>query len=141
MFSFKSYLLLGEYTGANFVTLAREGYELINTEFSLEQGIDTKGEPSTSVYGGTISIILPTFPSKELSAWMLNSRSYKQGAIVSLDNQNIPQDKIFFKNAACVRMSTVYARKGKSLFSTTLVIRAEELYFGNNVDFCNFWTN
>lgn len=140
MFSHKSFLTLGEYTGANFLSLAKGGYELANCEFSFQQGIDQKGQASTKVYGGTFILDMPMLPKNEIIEWALNSHMYKKGAIVVLDDRDMPIEKIFFERAACVSMSIDYVQAGESSVLTKIVLHAESLVIDNGVDFDNSWT-
>ena len=97
MFSHKTYLKLGDFNGTDFMSLAKNGYELSSFEFSFQQGIDNKGKAATEVFGGSLSVTLPTLPSKEIIEWALDSRKYKKGVVVVLDNEDVPQEKIFRK--------------------------------------------
>ncbi|GHT41224.1 hypothetical protein FACS189437_07840 [Bacteroidia bacterium] len=139
MFAHKTYLKIGDFTGTDFLSLIKGGYELANFEFSFQQGVDDTGKVSTEVYGGTLSLTLPMLPPKAIIEWALNSRKYNKGVVVILDDQNIPQEKILFDNAACISMGIDYTQKGESYISTNLILQAEQLIFGNGLDFDNFW--
>jgi hypothetical protein len=139
MFSHKTYLKPGEFKEVDINSLLKNDYEVANCEFSFQQGIDEKGKASTEVFGGSISLILPTFPSNEIIDWALNSHRYKSGLIITLDANNEPLSKLFFKNATCISMLLSYTQKGKSYASTNIILQAEELLFGNGVDFSNNW--
>ena len=140
MFSHKAFLKLGDYTGSDFMSLVKSGYELADCEFSFQQGMDDVGKASTEVFGGTLSLILPMLPPDAIIEWALDSRKYQNGAIVVLDEHNQPNEKIFFKNTACIHMNVTYTLKGKSYIMTSLILQAEELRFGSGLDFSNYWT-
>jgi hypothetical protein len=59
--------------------------------------------------------------------------------VVTLDEHNVPQEKIMFENAACINMGIDYTQKGESYIVTTLTLQAERLIFGNGIDFDNNW--
>jgi len=141
MFSHKSFLTLGEYTGMNAMSLAKNGYELANCEFSFEQGTDHKGQASTRVHGGTFVLDLPMLPKNEIIEWALNSHMYKKGAIVVVDDKDMPIEKIFFEKAACINMSIDYVQVGESNILTKIVLQAESITLDSGLDFENFWTN
>lgn len=140
MFTHKSYLKLGELTGTDFTSLVKSGYELDDFEYGFQQGIDDTGKASTEVYGGTLTMTLSMLPPDTIIEWALNSRQYKKGAIIILNAQNEPQEKLLFENAACVNMSLDYTRKGRAYITTKVVLQAERLIFENGFDFDNFWT-
>lgn len=111
----------------------------MSCEFSFQQGLDDTGKASTEVFGGTLSLALPTLPPKPIIEWALNSRKYNKGVIVMLDEHNIPQEKIMFDNAACISMSIDYTQKGEAYIITSIVIQAENLILGNGIEFTNHW--
>jgi hypothetical protein len=51
-------------------------------------------------------------PRNELIEWGMKSRKYKDGMIVVLDANNIPVEKVFFQNAACVKFGINYTLTG-----------------------------
>lgn len=140
MFNHKAYLKLGSTEGTDFLSLAKGAYELANFEFSFEQDCDIKGKPSTEVQGGHIHLTIPNLPSNEIIEWMLNTRKSKDGVIVMLSNENIPTQKIVFKNGYCTDLTTNYSSVGKSFSETNLTICSEVITLNNGVDFDNFWT-
>lgn len=140
MFSHKAFLKIGDTSAADFMSLVKGGYEISNCEFSFQQGFDDTGKVSTKVYGGTIVLTLPMLPPSNIIEWGLNSRNYNDGIIVTLDDENIPQEKILFTNAACVNMSIDYTQQGETYSFTKLVIHAETLVVGNSgLTFDNEW--
>lgn len=140
MFAHKSYLKLGEFTGADFGSLVKSGYELDDFEYGFQQGVDDTGKASSEVYGGTLTMTLPMLPPDVIIQWSLNSRLYKKGAIIVLDAHNEPLDRLLFENAACVNLSFDYVLKGKGYITTKITLQAERLLFNNGFDFDNFWT-
>ena len=140
MFGNRSFLILGSAEGSNILDLMKGGFEIMDCSFSFNQGIDNKGKASTDVRGGIISLLLSQLPPKEIIEWGLNPRRYLDGSIVLLDGENLPIEKIIFTNTACVGMSISYAQGGSSYACTRLIIHAEKIQVGNNVDFENKWT-
>jgi len=107
MHEHRSFLVLGSEAG-DLDSLLHEGYEILQFRFAFEQGIDAKGKASTRVYGGTIDLTLSQPPPSLLTQWAIESRKYLDGAIVLLNYENEPLEKILFKNAACVEMEFDY---------------------------------
>lgn len=140
MFSNRSFLVLGG-GAADIVSLIKGGLEILDCNFLFQQGVDGRGKAMTRVLGGIINITLAQLPPQEIIDWALNSREYKGGLIVMLDNENMPIEKVFFENAACVYMDIDYTQRGDNYACTKLVINAEKMIVGNNIDFENDWTN
>ena len=140
MFGHKAYLKIGDFTGTDFMSLVKGGYEVSNCFFSFRQGYDQKGKASTEVVGGTINLKLPMLPPNEIVEWALNSHKYKKGVIVMLDDENAPIEKLFFENAACIGFDMDFTSEGKSYIVTDLKLRAERIVFVDGLDFDNFWT-
>ena len=138
MYGHRTFLLIGGSAG-DIVSLIKGGYEVSRFSFSFEQGIDSEGKATTRVYAGALSITLSQLPPTNIIEWALQSRKYNEGAIVMLDANNLPVEKILFKNAACVGMEVEYTQKGQSYASTNLVVLAEQLVVGNGINFDNEW--
>ena len=140
MHEHRSFLIIGSEAG-DLLTLLQEGYEISHFRFAFEQGIDSRnGKASTRVYGGTIDLSLSQPPPSPLIAWGMKSRKYLDGAIVMLDYENVPVEKILFKNAACVEMEFDYVLDGADYSETRLSIQAKQLTVAGDIDFTNEWT-
>ena len=138
MFGHRSFLMLGG-GAADIVSLTKGGYEVHSYRHFFKQEIDQKGKVTTKVYGGFIQLTLTQIPPNPIIEWALDSKKYMDGVIVSLNEENVPLEKIIFKNAACVSLSINYTQKGDSYTTTTITIAAEELVLGNGVTFLNEW--
>ena len=63
MFSHHSFLILGEGSPADILTLVKGGLEVSDFSFSFRQGVDDRGKATTRVYAGTLSITLSQLPN------------------------------------------------------------------------------
>jgi len=140
MFGHKSYLKLGDFNGTDFMSLAKNGYELSDFEFNFSQGTDDVGHATTEVRGGDMRVVIPTLPTTEIIEWMLNSRKYYNGVIVIVNTNEESIEKIYFENTACVDMDVSYKKQGSTYINTILRLRAEHLVLNNGIDFDNSWT-
>ncbi len=138
MFSHRSFLMLGG-GATDIISLIKGGYEVVDCNFSFQQGIDDSGKATTRVYSGTIHVTLSQLPPMPIIEWALNSRKYQDGIIVTVDNENIPVEKIIFKHATCINFGISYTESGQSYTVTRLVIQAEEMVVGDGVTFTNEW--
>jgi hypothetical protein len=117
--------MFGGDSPADIKSLTEGGYEILRCNFSIEQGFQKNGKVSTRVYTSAIEVVLSQFPTKELLEWGINARNYKDGMIVLLDAENIPLEKIIFKNAACARLELNYIKTGKSYASVNMMTRTK----------------
>jgi len=138
MFGHRSFLVLGG-GAADIVSLVKGGLEISNCTFSFQQGIDNKGKATTKVFGGAMTITMSQLPPQNIIEWALRSRKFETGAVITLDNENMPTEKIMFQNAACVGLNLDYIQTGDSYVSTTITVYAEKLIVGNGIDFDNEW--
>jgi hypothetical protein len=139
MFGNRSFLMLGGDSPADIKSLTEGGYEIANCRFGFDQGVDANGKATTSVHGGTIEVALPQLPGDELIGWALDSRKYVDGVIVMLDADNIPVEKVVFRNAACTNFNIDYTQADDSYVTVKLEISAEELTVGSGITFTNEW--
>jgi len=139
MFGHRSFLVIGG-GAADIMSLIKGGYEILDCRFSFEQGIDNKGKATTRVYCGIIRITLSQLPPKQIIEWALNSRKYHDGAIVVLDAENMPLEKVLFQEAACINFRVDYIQSGDDYTSTEIVLQAKKIIVGNGIDFDNEWT-
>ena len=138
MFSHKNYLVIGG-GSADLLSLIKGGHEVANLEISFEQGISDDGKVQTEVVGGAIHLVLPKLPGDDLILWGVKSKEYRDGMIVSLDDENLPVSKIIFKRAACVGFQIAYKRAGSAYSSTMMTIQAKDLTIGKTVLKNNRW--
>jgi len=97
MFGHRSFLIVGGQSDADIVSLVKNGYECVHSEFSFAQGIDDDGKVQTGVLGGTIHITLSMFPDEALIRWGIKSKEYRDGMIVTVDPDNKPLRKTIFR--------------------------------------------
>ena len=61
------------------------------------------------------------------------------GVIIVLDPDNLPLEKVFFKNATCINFGVDYTLKGDSYTCTKLIIQSEKMIVGDGIEFENEW--
>jgi hypothetical protein len=139
MFGHRSFLVIGGSSPADIKSLINGGYEILDCHFDFRQGVDRVGKATTRVYSGTLNVKLSQLPRTDMIEWALDSRKYSDGVIVLLDANNIPVEKILFKNATCIHFDVDYTLKGDSYTCTKLVIQAEKMLVGDGIEFENEW--
>ncbi len=75
----------------------------------------------------------------DILEWAMESRKYRSGVIVLVDNENIPLEKIFFNNATCIGFDIEYTEQGTSYSTTSIVIQTENMIVGNGTTFASEW--
>ncbi len=141
MFGHRSFLVLGAGGASEIMSLIKGGYEILDCNYSFNQGVDDKGRATTRVYGGIINITLSQLPPDPIIEWSLRPRKYLDGAIVLVDAENIPLEKLIFTQGACVDMEVNYTQTGSNYISTKLVIQVGKLIAGDGIEFENEWTD
>lgn len=141
MFGHRSFLILGGGDAANIMSLIKGGYEILDCNYSFNQGVDDKGRATTKVHGGIINVALSQLPPDPIIEWALNSRKYLDGVIALVDAENIPLEKLIFSQGACVDMEIDYMQTGDSYIVTKLMILVGKLVVGDGIDFENEWTD
>ncbi len=139
MFGHRNFLVLDGDCPADINSLLERGYELEHCRFGFKQGVDANGKATTTVYSGMIEVALAQIPLEPIIEWALNSRKYLDGAIITLDADDVPLEKVFFKNAACIGFHIDYTHGSKSYLTTKLKISAEQLIVGDFIICKNNW--
>lgn len=139
MFGHKSFLRIGALNDSSISGLYKESYELESCNYGFSQSTDTNGKPQTEVRGGTISIVYGGLPQNDILVWMLGSTKYEDGAIVVCDDNNMPLEKVYFQQAACVGLEIQYIQSGKAYIQTKITLQARNIKVGETT-LENRWT-
>lgn len=126
------FLTLGELSDASIAGLINSGFELLDCSYSLYQGLDERGRAQTNVRVDGLHLVYDGLPSSEIIDWGLNPRKYYAGALVLNDANNMPQEKIFFEDGACVHFQISYIADGGSYASTKMTISPRVLKLGDD---------
>lgn len=132
MSSFKSILSLNSVHEDNGQATPKS-YNLIHSEFSLNQSTQYDGKAVGLVSGGTIILYLDHLSDKMLTQWAFNHRERKNGILSYLDITGISFNKISVKDGCCVSSNLSYSRYGNNNIITTLIIQAREIELNGSV--------
>lgn len=140
MFGHKWFLKIGELADASVLGLKQSANELIHCSVSFHQGVDYKGQAQTAVRAGDIVLTYDGLPSKEVINWAMTSTKLYNGVLILCDSDEMPIDKIFFEDGACINMSVNYTNEGKSSIITQLRLQVRKLISGHET-LVQQWTN
>ena len=140
MYGYRTFLKIGDIKEIDFMSLLKNGYELSNFSYALEQPTDQNGKAQGEVQGGTLQITIDGLPSDEIIEWMLNPRRYREGAIITYGEDNASVFRIFFKKTACTRMQIKYNSMGKGFLKLSLELEAKKLILPEG-EIENKWLN
>ena len=131
--------MLGGDAPADIKSLTERGYEIMHCRFGFRQGIDSNGKATTSVRGGMVEVALSRIPPDTIIEWALNSRKYIDAAIIILDADNVPVEKIFLNHAACTEFEMECTRSDNSYITVKLRITAEHMTVAGDITLTNNW--
>lgn len=131
MFGHKWFLKIGELTDASILGLNHNAHELTDCFYSFNQGIDTRGQAQTSVRTGDVVMTYDGLPTQDVILWAMTPTRLHNGAIVLCDSNDVPVDKLFFEDGACIGMSINFSNSSKSSIITQLKLQPRKLISGN----------
>ncbi|MBE6325889.1 MAG: type VI secretion system needle protein Hcp [Bacteroidales bacterium] len=120
--------------------IANSGYELVDFSYELYQHIDDKGKPQSNVFLGSLSMVYPGVPTKELIDFMVNPYRYKDGSISVFDNEGKKLQEISFSTGTCVKLDFSYNQSGKGYVASSFVIAAKQIMI-DSYSVENSWVN
>ena len=84
-------------------TLDGTEYGVLSCNYSFGQGLDSKGQPSTDVQGGTISLQIAATDDSGIIDWMIDPKGKKDGSIVfDKSDGNGKLKEVKFEEGYCV---------------------------------------
>ena len=120
--------------------VANTSYELVDFSYDIFQSIDEKGKPQSNMFLGSIRMIYPGLPTKELLDYMVNPHRYKDGKVKVMNNEGLTIQEISFNTGKCVKLDFSYNQSGTGYVSTSIVIVAKEIKI-DSYSVSNNWVN
>lgn len=142
MFSYNSYLLLGELAqqGINIPFLTENGYELSKCNYSFSRDISSKGQVQSKAQCNIIELEFLGIPSDEIIEWSIDPRKYYDGAIVFCDEEGLVLEKLNFYHTACTYININYLNTGSAYTSCDLILSPKSLKIGE-INYEGEWIN
>jgi len=107
-------------------------FSVISCNYSFGQGLDSKGQPSTDVVGGTISLQIAASDDSSIIGWMIDPSGKKDGSIVfKRADQDSTLKEVKFEEGYCVGYSESFNANSSMPMTITLNISAKKVSVGD----------
>jgi hypothetical protein len=107
-------------------------FSVLSCTYSFGQGLDSKGQPSTDVVGGTISLQIAASDDSSIIGWMIDPGGKKNGSIVfkKADGDGTLKE-VKFEEGYCVGYSESFSANSTMPMTITLNISAKKVSVGD----------
>jgi Hemolysin coregulated protein Hcp (TssD) len=107
-------------------------YPVLSCTYSFAQGMDSKGQPSTDVQGGTIAMQIASSDDTSIASWMIDPGAKKDGSIVfkKADGDGTLKE-VKFEEGYCVGYSESFSSTSSMPMTITLNITCKKLSVGD----------
>jgi len=120
--------------GAFNATFKLDGNEfsVLSCNYSFGQGLDSKGQPSTDVQGGTISMQITASDDSSIIGWMIDPSGKKNGSIVfdKSDGGGVLKE-VKFEDGICVGYTEAFNASSALPMTISLNISAKKVSIGD----------
>lgn len=115
-------------------TLSLEGkeYDVLKCKYSVKREVDSKGRPSSNLYGGRISIeVESTDDISVIEKMAMQFKPISGNVAFKKDDEDSKMKELSFKNAYIVDFNEGINIVGEVPMSITFVISAQEIGMGD----------
>ena len=129
--AYKTILQLGELSSGTITNVLQGGYELQDCSYDFFQDTNQKGKPNSDILGGIVTMCIRELPTDEILRWGIDPKRLVSGVITLYNLRNIPVEKIFFEDAACVSLKIDYEAEYVAILLTISAkrLRIDDLRF------------
>ena len=107
-------------------------FSVLTCTYSFGQGIDSKGQPSSDVQGGTISLQIAASDDSSIIGWMIDPNGKKNGSIVfKRADQDSTLKEVQFEDGYCIGYSESFNANASMTMTITLNISAKKVSVGD----------
>jgi len=107
-------------------------FSVLSCSYSFGQGLDSKGQPSTDVVGGTISLQIAASDDSSIISWMIDPGGKKDGSIVFKKSDGDGTLKeVKFEEGYCVGYSESFNANSTMPMTISLNISAKKVSVGD----------
>jgi len=115
-------------------------YDVLTCSYALNRDVDSKGRPSSGIYGGTIDIEIESTEDTSIIESMVNNQ-YKPIAgtlLIKKSDEDAKMKEVSFEDGYIVKYSEGIDITGSAPMSLKFVISARKLKLGN-AEHVNDW--
>ncbi len=107
-------------------------YPVLTCSYSFGQGTDSKGQPSTDVVGGNISVQIAASDDSSIIGWMIDPGGKKDGSIVfkKADGDGTLKE-VKFEEGYCVGYTESFSSNSNMPMTISLNISAKKVSVGD----------
>lgn len=107
-------------------------FSVLSCNYSFGQGLDSKGQPSTDVQGGTISMQIAASDDSSIIGWMIDPSGKKNGSIVfdKSDGGGVLKE-VKFEDGICVGYTEAFNASSALPMTISLNISAKKVSVGD----------
>jgi hypothetical protein len=107
-------------------------FSVLTCNYSFGQGLDSKGQPTTDVVGGTIALQIAASEDSSIIGWMIDPSSKKDGSIVfKKADGGATLKEVKFEEGYCVGYSESFNSSSTLPMTITLNITAKKVSVGD----------
>jgi hypothetical protein len=107
-------------------------FPVISCVYSFGQALDAKGQPSSDIQGGNISLQIAASDDSSIIGWMIDPNGKKNGSIVfKRADQDSTLKEIQFEEGFCVGYSESFTANSTNPMTITLNISAKKISVGD----------
>ena len=107
-------------------------FAVISCVYSFGQSTDTKGQPSSDISGGNISLQIAASDDSSIIGWMIDPNGKKSGSIVfKRADQDSTLKEVKFEEGFCVGYSESFNANSTMPMTITLNISAKKISVGD----------
>lgn len=107
-------------------------FQVITCTYSFGQAMDAKGQPSSDIQGGSISLQIAASDDSSIIGWMIDPNGKKNGSIIfKRSDQDSTLKEVKFEEGFCVGYSESFAANATLPMTITLNISAKKISVGD----------
>ncbi|HEX4852074.1 MAG TPA: type VI secretion system tube protein TssD [Puia sp.] len=107
-------------------------FSVLSCSYAFGQGVDAKGQPTTEVQGGNISLQIAASDDSSIIGWMIDPNGKKNGSIVfQRSDQDSTLKEVKFEEGYCVGYSETFNANSTMPMTISLNITAKKISVGD----------
>ena len=107
-------------------------FPVISCTYSFGQAMDAKGQPSSDIVGGNISLQIAATDDSSIIGWMIDPNGKKNGSIIfKRSDQDATLKEVKFEEGFCVGYSESFTANSQMPMTISLNISAKKVSVGD----------